>query len=299
MAALKPADVAQALRLPFLSASVLPFVFGSLLADELKLVPLLLGLAATASTHLSGNVINDYADSKTGADAQDTRHYAFFGGSKLIQHGVFTAAWYKRVGIALAAAAVGAVLALAAWMRTATVAWLYLFVLLLTWMYSEKPLRLSYRRLGELVVFLLFGPACVMGGHYLQTAVFPTWQGLFLSLPFGFLTAGILLANEVPDAPDDRAAGKFNLVGVVGRTNGYLLYAASVAGAFAAIAAAIATGYLGRTALLSAVGLLPATAAVRILRRHYGDKLMMTRSSRLAILTHLLVGVILILDVLL
>ena len=75
--------------LPFLSASVLPFVFGSLIIrDNFNLAGFLLGLVAVMSTHLSANLINDYADSKSGADWQDRSFYGLFGGSKLIQEKV-------------------------------------------------------------------------------------------------------------------------------------------------------------------------------------------------------------------
>mgnify|MGYP001163231979 CR=1 FL=1 len=78
-------DLVRALRVPFLSASVLPFVFGAAI-ERHGFHPwgFLLGLGACVSTHLSSNLINDYADSKSGADWQDRKFYQFFGGSQLI-----------------------------------------------------------------------------------------------------------------------------------------------------------------------------------------------------------------------
>ena len=78
-------NIIRALRLPFLSASILPFVFGSLVVrKQFNLPAFILGLMAAAFTHLSANLINDYADSKSGVDWQDKRFFGFFGGSKLI-----------------------------------------------------------------------------------------------------------------------------------------------------------------------------------------------------------------------
>jgi 1,4-dihydroxy-2-naphthoate octaprenyltransferase len=62
-------NIIRALRFPFLCASVLPFVFGSLIQKHnFNLSGFLLGLVAVMGTHLSANLINDYADSKSGVD---------------------------------------------------------------------------------------------------------------------------------------------------------------------------------------------------------------------------------------
>ncbi|MCX5701432.1 MAG: 1,4-dihydroxy-2-naphthoate octaprenyltransferase, partial [Candidatus Omnitrophica bacterium] len=65
-------NIIRALRLPFLFASVLPFVFGSLIQKHnFNLSGFLWGLIAVIGAHLSANLINDYADSKSGVDWQD------------------------------------------------------------------------------------------------------------------------------------------------------------------------------------------------------------------------------------
>ena len=94
------ADYIRALRLPFTTASVLPFIAGSLLAKAtFGIGPFILGLISVVMTHLGSNLINDYADSKSGADWQDKKFYTFFGGSKLIQEGVFLETFYFWAGI--------------------------------------------------------------------------------------------------------------------------------------------------------------------------------------------------------
>jgi len=290
-------DIARALRLPFVSASVLPFIFGSVLARAgFHPLRFLLGLAAVAGTHLSANLLNDYADSLSGVDWQDTTYYRFFGGSKLIQERR-ASPWLYLVGSAFCAlCAFAAVVALASLVDRAAVVALYLAVLILAWSYSARPLQLSYRRLGEAVVFLLFGPAAVAAGWFAQSGAFPPLEALLPSLPFGFLTAGILLANEVPDAAEDEAAGKRTLVGLVGQERGFILYTASAACALAAVVACVAGGCLGAWSLLSLVAIVPAGAAAWILKLHAADKAALTRSSKLAILAQSVAGVALIAD---
>jgi ABC-type dipeptide/oligopeptide/nickel transport system ATPase component len=84
-------SLVRALRLPFITASILPFVFGSLIErTAFGYTGFCLGFLAVISVHLSANLINDYADSASGADAHDLRFFGFFGGSKLIQENVFS-----------------------------------------------------------------------------------------------------------------------------------------------------------------------------------------------------------------
>ncbi|MFO7899582.1 MAG: prenyltransferase [Planctomycetota bacterium] len=295
---MQPRHLVRALRLPFLSASLFPYAFGSFLAGRgFRLGLFVLGAVAVAGTHLSANVLNDYADAKSGVDDQDDRYFGFFGGSKLIQAGVLPAAFYGVAALVLAGIALAAVGALAVLKNDADVVAWYALILLLGWAYSAEPLRLSYRCLGEVVVFLLFGPATVMGGYAIQTGVFPALRVFLLSLPFGFLTAAILLANEVPDASDDRAAGKRTLVGAVGAGRGYVLYAGASACAFASIVVCFALGHLGGPSALSVVGLAPAVVAASILRRRAGDKPGLVPASVLVLGVHSFVSVVLILDV--
>lgn len=290
-------NVVRALRLPFLPVSVLPFIFGLLLVHgEFSHLRFLLGLVVVAATHLSATVINDYGDSVSGADWQDTAYYGLFGGSKLIQQGVFPARLYLMVAAGLAVTAIAAAAALAALTKNFLCIALYGAVLVMAWGYTLRPLRLSHRGLGEIAVFLAYGPAPVIAGYFVAAADFPPPLVLLLSLPFGFFTAGVLLANEVPDAPGDAAAGKRTLVVRAGATNGYVLYAATTAGGLAAVLAGVLAGRLSALSLLTLAAVVPALCAVLILRRSSGEKAKLIASSRLAIAAQAIVSAVLILD---
>ena len=81
----------RALRLPFITASIFPFIAGSLLSlPHFDVLRFITGLVCAASAHLSANLINDWADSRSGADNKDKHFYGFFGGSKLIQENILT-----------------------------------------------------------------------------------------------------------------------------------------------------------------------------------------------------------------
>lgn len=274
----------RALRLPFVTASILPFILGSLLvARNFNLVRFLFGLAAVVSTHLCLNLFNDYADSKSGADWYDIRFYGFFGGSKLIQERVFSEKFYLHTAFAFLALAWLCVVRLAFILSAPMIIVFYAGIILLGWSYSGGPFKLSYRCLGELAVFILFGPVLVMGGYYVQTGIFPTWRGFLLSCPCGFLTSAILFANEVPDLSQDKQAGKFTLAGVIGPGNAYRLYYLLISLGFLFVALNVSVGYLKPYALISLALFFPAAKAAKILKRHPRDKSRLTESSRLTI----------------
>lgn len=292
--------IVRALRLPFLAASLLPFAFGSLISRrDFNIPAFFLGLITVACTHLSANLINDYADSKSGVDWQDKKFYQFFGGSKLIQEKILTENFYLYLSIILAVASFLCAIALAIILSTSKVAWLYLCIICLSWFYSVKPLRFSYRMSGELIIFLLFGPALVMGGYFIQSGIFPDIKSLLLSLPFGFFTAAILFVNEVPDFTQDKNAGKHTWVNFCGPQNAYLVYGLIMLSGFFAIAIGITRGYLGPIAYLSFIFIFLSVKAVKILKRDFIDKIKLIKSSRLTILIQAAIGIILLLDSLL
>ena len=292
-----PAIVLRALRLPFVAASLLPFLAGSLHAGQpLRGLRLLLGLLMVAANHLAANLLNDYADSRSGADWADRRFFGYFGGSKLIQEGVLSERFYVLTALALFASAFGLAAGLSRLMGSPLILVLYGIIFLLSWSYSARPLRLAYRQLGEVTVFLLFGPALVMGGMTIQAGSFPVWSSFWLSVPFGLMTAAILFANEVPDYPQDRAAGKFTLVHLTTPRFAYRLYAFLMAGAFAAISADVIVGNCGWLALGALLLVLPAYRATRVLRADWNTKEALVLSSRLTIACQAQASLILVLD---
>lgn len=289
----------RALRLPFVSASILPFIFGSLIErNNFNTVGFLLGSFAVIFTHLSANLINDYEDSKTGADWQDKNYYGFFGGSKLIQEEVFSERFYLKSAIICAAISFLSVCLISLQIGKTQPLIYYLIIIFLSWQYSKGPLSFSYRRLGELIIFLLFGPALVMGGYFIQTGIFPDLRSFVLSWPFGFFTVAILFSNEIPDFIEDKRAKKFTWVALVGRKEAFLLYYMLMAFAFSSIVLSIYLGYLNLFAALSLLFFILVFKAAGILRKFPHDKEKLQTSSKLTILIQNACSVILIASIL-
>ena len=285
--------------MPFVTASVLPFILGSLIAKgDFNMRRFLLGLIAVAATHLSANLLNDYADSKSGVDWKDKRFFGFFGGSKLIQEKVFPENFYRNTAVVFSAIASLSVASLALIMKNASIVGYFVCILLFAWSYSAKPLQFSYRRLGEIVIFLLFGPAVVMGAYFIQTALFPDRQSFFLSLPAGFLVTAILFSNEVPDFLEDKEAGKFTWVSFLGPQKAYWVYYGLIAGAFLSIVLNFVYGYLTYCSLIAFIFAMLAIKAGGILKKHCFDKTRLIESSKLTIALHTLVCIVIIADLL-
>ena len=292
-----PANIVRALRLPFLAASCFPFIFGSLIErGDFNFAGFFLGLVAVAAAHLSANLINDYFDSRSMADWQDRRFFGFFGGSKLIQEGIFTEHFYFKASLLFAAVAFIALLILAFILNSSLILIVFCIVIVLSWQYTAKPLSFSYKGLGELFIFLFFGPVTVMGGYFIQTGIFPDVRSFILGLPFGFFTLAVLLSNEIADCHDDKMVGKKTWPVLLGAGKSHLAYFLAVSLGFFVILLGAYLRYLGIFSVLSVLLIPQAIKGGHILKDYYSEKLILVKSSRMVIDLQAQVSIILILS---
>jgi len=288
-------NLIEAWRLPFVGASALPFIFGSVVNREKFNFPgFIFGLVAVIATHISANLINDYADSRSGADWQDKNSYKFFGGSKLIQQNIFSERFYLKSAVFFAVISAFSVLLLSLSLKSYFVVFAYCIVIVLSWFYSVSPIKLSYRRVGEAAIFLLFGPVLVMGGYFIQTRIFPDLKSFLLSIPFGFFTTAILFANEVPDFTEDHNVGKNNWVSLIGADKSFLFYCLLVGLGFLAILINVFAAFLSPWACLTLILIIPACSAAKIIKNYYDSKFKLIQSSKLTISIQTFVSICLI-----
>jgi 1,4-dihydroxy-2-naphthoate octaprenyltransferase len=288
-------NLVEALRLPFVGASILPFVFGSVINREKFNFPgFIFGLIAVIATHLSANLINDYADSRSGVDWQDKNSYKFFGGSKLIQQNIFSERFYLKCAVLFAVISALSVLAISLILRSFFVVCVYAVIIVLSWVYSVSPVKLSYRKVGEFAIFLLFGPALVMGGYFIQTGIFPDIKSFILSVPFGLFTTAILFANEIPDFSEDAKAGKNTWVKLISAEKSFILYSLLVGLGFLSIIANVFLRFLSPWAFSALILVVPAFFAAKIIKASYDSKFRLIQSSKLTILMQTLVSICLI-----
>lgn len=216
----------RAARLPFLTGSLMPVALVGALAVYQGTWGgfwyFLLTLVGVAGLHTGGNLINDYYDS-FGSDPLNRHATPFSGGSRVIQNGEMSAEDVRH--LAYAALAVGVVSGLVLIFSGRTwVAFLGMFGLAAAYLYSAAPLQLMSKGLGEMTIFLAFGPMLSLGAYYALTGEV-TAAGFYVGLPLAFLITAILWINEFPDLEADRAADKEHLVVRLGLARARQVYA--------------------------------------------------------------------------
>ena len=229
-------------RIPFTSASIFPVLaiaaYYAGLGDGLfSVTSLLLTVLGVLLLHLSSNVFNDYFDVSDGTDEGNNEYFqpagaAITGGSRAIELGIITLDKTKTVATSLLISSllVAGLLFYNMYQVTGSTINVEgalavgLSGLFLGYFYTARPLRLVARRgLGELAIFLAFGPLLTLGTGYAissETIVFLSsefYMLLSLGVPFGFLTTNILYINQFPDAKSDAKTGKNHLVVTFGK----------------------------------------------------------------------------------
>lgn len=226
-------------------ATIAPVLVGSLAAPEIVWWKFLMVLIGTMVAHAGINVISDYMDWRRGADT-----WKVLGSSRVLVDGLMPPRQHLLLGIVLVvlAAAIGAMLVTlsgpAVWLLMALGAAIGIF-------YTVPPIGLKYRALGDLAVFLAFGPLMALGAYYVQSAQLD-WLPVWLSIPIGLLTIAILHGNNYRDIAEDRAAGYTTIAGLLGPRGSAYYYVALLVGAYGAVVGLIAAGLLP----LWAVGVL-------------------------------------------
>ena len=229
-------------RVPFTSASIFPMLaiaaYYAGLGDGLfSVTSLLLAVFGVLLLHLSSNVFNDYFDVSDGTDEANNEYFqpggaAITGGSRAIELGIITLNKTKTVAtsLLLASLLVAGFLFYNIYQVTGATSNVEgalavgLSGLFLGYFYTARPLRLVARRgMGELAIFLAFGPLLTLGTGYAisaETIGFLSsefYMLLSLGVPFGFLTTNILYINQFPDAESDAKTGKNHLVVTLGK----------------------------------------------------------------------------------
>jgi 1,4-dihydroxy-2-naphthoate octaprenyltransferase len=91
--------------------------------------------------------------------------------------------------------------------------------------YSGGPLKLGFRGLGELVIFIMFGPLMMSGIYYAVTGTVDlkiTW----LSVAVGILVTNIVYSHSVLDSVPDAKMGKKTMAHLMGSSKGQVVLSA-------------------------------------------------------------------------
>lgn len=203
------------LRAFSLPASVLPVLVATAAVREFGQWdwPILIcSMLGVGFLHCAGNLFNDYFDYLSGVDhkAEDDegRPGRMLVRGQLKPKDILV----EAIVCLLAVVPIGLYLL---WRCGPGLLWFAGAAFVGLYFYTGPPLKLKYRALGELVIFLVFGPILMLGAGYAQTLEFE-WMALLLSIPVGLATTAILTANNIRDEEEDHVGGIRTLAQVVG-----------------------------------------------------------------------------------
>jgi 1,4-dihydroxy-2-naphthoate octaprenyltransferase len=277
-----------AARVHTLPAAVVPVLVGSGLAygqNVFRWDAFLWALLGALAIQVAANFANDASDAKRGADTPER-----LGPPRMVAAGAVTSRqmWVATWGAIAVAAGAGIALTIIA-------GWLILLIgvasIVAMLGYVGGPAPYGYRGLGEVFVFVFFGPVATVGSRYVHdmTAPLAAW---LLAIPVGLLVTAILVANNYRDIDTDRDAGKKTLAVVMGREATRVLFASLVLGAFLAIAVFAVAGRIPITSLFCGFLLPLAAVPIRIINSRT-DGPALIRVLKITARLHLWVGVVL------
>ncbi|HEY2204978.1 MAG TPA: 1,4-dihydroxy-2-naphthoate polyprenyltransferase [Pseudonocardia sp.] len=200
------------------------------------------------------NYANDYSDGKRGTDDDRVGPLRLVGSGAAAPEAVRSMA-FAWLALALLAGLGLVLLSGHYWLLALGAA-----CLLGAWFYTGGSRPYGYRGLGEVAVFVFFGPVAVLGTTYVQSGA-PGGLAVLASVGVGLLSCSVLVANNLRDISSDAVVGKRTLAVLLGDRNTRRLYAALLTVPFVLSLC----GALGDPWLL--LGLLAAPLAVSPVRR--------------------------------
>lgn len=227
---------------------------------EFSWIAALAALVGVMFLHLGLNLLDDYFDYRVGsADARKEVVGEGFRG-RMTKYPYLTSgeatpnqllkAIFAFLGIASVMGVV--VFAIRGWL---ILAWAVVAIIIGA-SYSGGPLKLGFRGLGELVIFIMFGPLMMTGVYYSITGMVD-WKILLLSTAVGLLVTNIVYSHSVLDAVPDKKMGKTTMAHLMGGRKGQIALSAFInVMPYLIVVAGVALGLL-RWAYLAVLLVLP------------------------------------------
>lgn len=202
----------QAARLRTLPLAASGIISGAALAwyhDAFSWSICVLALLTALLLQILSNFANDYGDFVKGTDNDDR-----VGPQRTLQSGALNAKQMRgaMVVMALLSLISGSWLIYLATATLGGMAWVFFAVLGLmaiaaAIMYTVGKRAYGYYGMGDVMVFVFFGMASVVGTYYLNAATIDL-SAVFLGVGIGALSTGVLNLNNMRDIDNDIASGK-------------------------------------------------------------------------------------------
>ncbi len=217
--------------------------------------------------HAAANVINDYFDTRYQIDQHDSptakyRPQPILSGMltprQLLGEAVVLFALTFCVGMAAAV--------LISW----HILWIGVAGFLLSVYYTAGPVKFKYRALGELAVFVVWGPLMVEGAYAVQRHSL-SGKALAISVPFGLLVSLVLFANNMRDTTYDSRQNVKTLGTILGPERSFHLFTGLIVMAYLSVLVMILAGIMSLWGLLIFLSVPSAIGLVKTFRREIPD----------------------------
>ncbi|NUO52066.1 MAG: 1,4-dihydroxy-2-naphthoate polyprenyltransferase [Polyangiaceae bacterium] len=252
-----------------LPVAVAPVAVGAAVASALGALRWPAALAALAGAlfiQIGTNFANDVFDAEKGADDEQR-----VGPPRAVQKGLLTPG-AVRIGMAVAfglATLLGIYLAV---VGGPVIVAIGIASILSGIAYTGGPYPLGYNGLGDVFVFVFFGPVAVVGTTWVAAGQAPA-AAFAASVPVGALATAVLVINNVRDRVGDARTGKRTLVVRYGRLFGLIEHAALHAAAALAPVIGVILGWLPATSLIALPTLALGLGITRALATREGAEL--------------------------
>ena len=248
-----------AIRPKTLPAAAAPVIVGSAVAimeGQFKWAPGLAALAGALLLQIGANLANDVFDFHKGADNESR-----LGPTRVTQAGLLTSAQVLRgmwIVFGLATSFGIYLVSVAGWPVIA----IGIFSILAALAYTGGPFPLGYYGLGDVAVFIFFGPVAVCGTYFVQAGTVSA-TAIWASIPMGLLTVAILVVNNLRDIETDRMVGKKTLAVRLGEQGAQWEYALCLLGAYLI---PLVMGLVGVSSFWVLLSWLSVPIAIRLMR---------------------------------
>jgi 1,4-dihydroxy-2-naphthoate octaprenyltransferase len=184
-------------------------------AGKINILYLLIVLGAMILAHASNNLMNDYFDFKQGLDTPDyerTQYAPHPLASGMMTERTLLSAFFLFGALELAAALYLSINT--GWQVMAFA----IIGFLISVFYVAPPLKLKYHGLGELAIFIIWGPLITVGTYFVMTKSMPA-QAWLASIPYGLVVMNVLLGKHLDKFEKDTEKGVKTLPVVLGWKN--------------------------------------------------------------------------------
>ena len=211
------------------TAGIIPVLVTASTLNGWKWSELIRSILMAVSIQAGANLTNTYFDFVNGVDNKDT----LCGEKTLVDKKITTNGVLILLTICYLIG-IGTLLPIIIQFNNPNLSIIFSVGLLLAFFYTANPIGLKYRCLGDITIFLCFGPLLMQCTSILLIDRMDSLLYLY-SIPITLLTEGILHANNARDIEADSKAGAATLATVLGLELSYVFYILLIFGAYTSI----------------------------------------------------------------